>query len=78
MAILYCLRFETPPQPGGPGPRIYITQEQGDQVVPPDTGFPFRRLLRLAGSLFCTDRTEKVVHKNVSVVACVHVSAETF
>jgi hypothetical protein len=37
------------PQPGGPGPRIYIPQEQGGQVIPPGTGFPFHRLLRLAG-----------------------------
>jgi hypothetical protein len=37
------------PQPGGPGPRIYIPQEQGGPVIPPSTGFPFRRLLRLAG-----------------------------
>jgi hypothetical protein len=37
------------PQPGGPGPRIYIPQEQGGPVKPLDTGFPFRRLLRLAG-----------------------------
>jgi hypothetical protein len=37
------------PQPGGPGPRIYIPQEQGGSVIPPGTGFPFRRLLRLAG-----------------------------
>jgi hypothetical protein len=36
------------PQPGGPGPRIYISQEQGGPVIPPGTGFPFRRLLRLA------------------------------
>jgi hypothetical protein len=39
----------TLPQPGGPGSRIYIPQEQGDQVTPPGTGFPSRRLLRLAG-----------------------------
>jgi hypothetical protein len=26
VTIFYCLRFETP-QPGGPGPRIYILQE---------------------------------------------------
>jgi hypothetical protein len=31
------------PQPGGRGSRIYIPQEQGG------TGFPFLRLLRLAG-----------------------------
>jgi hypothetical protein len=37
------------PQPGGPGSRIYIPQEQGGPVIPPGTGFPFRRLLRLAG-----------------------------
>jgi hypothetical protein len=29
------------PQPGGPGPRIYIPQEQGCPVIPPGTGFPF-------------------------------------
>jgi hypothetical protein len=33
----------------GPGPRIYIPQEQGGPVITPGTGFPFRRLLRLAG-----------------------------
>jgi hypothetical protein len=29
------------PQPGGPGPCIYILQEQCDPVIPPGTGFPF-------------------------------------
>jgi hypothetical protein len=33
------------PQPGGPGFRIYILQEQSDPVTPPGTGFTFRRLL---------------------------------
>jgi hypothetical protein len=37
------------PQQGGPGPRIYIPQEQGGPVILPGTRFPFRRLLRLAG-----------------------------
>jgi hypothetical protein len=37
------------PQLGGPGTRIFIHQEQGGPVTPPGTGFPFRRLLRLAG-----------------------------
>jgi hypothetical protein len=37
------------PQSGGPGPRIYIPQEQGGPVIPPGAGFPFRRLLRLTG-----------------------------
>jgi hypothetical protein len=36
-------------QPGGPGPRIYILQEQGGPVLPPGTWFPFCRPLRLAG-----------------------------
>jgi hypothetical protein len=38
------------PQPGGPGSCIYIPQEQGGPVIPPGTGFPFCRLLRLAGT----------------------------
>jgi hypothetical protein len=38
-----------PPQPGGPGPCIYIPQEQGDPVIPPGTGFSFGCLLRLSG-----------------------------
>jgi hypothetical protein len=37
------------PQPRGPGPRIYIPQEQVGPVMTPGTWFPFRRLLRLAG-----------------------------
>jgi hypothetical protein len=35
------------PHPGGPGPRIYVPQEQGGPVIPPGTGYPIRRLLRL-------------------------------
>jgi hypothetical protein len=37
------------PQSRGPGPRIYIPQEQDGPVIAPGTGFPFHRLLRLAG-----------------------------
>jgi hypothetical protein len=37
------------PQPGGPGSRVYIPQEHGGPVIPPGTGFPVRRLLRVAG-----------------------------
>jgi hypothetical protein len=37
------------PQPGGPDPRSYIPQEQGGPIIPPGTGFHFRRLLRLVG-----------------------------
>jgi hypothetical protein len=36
------------PQPGGPGPRIYILTEQGGPITPSGAGFPFRHLLRLA------------------------------
>jgi hypothetical protein len=32
-------------QPGRPDPHIYIPQEQGGPVVPPGTGFQFRRLV---------------------------------
>jgi hypothetical protein len=39
-AILYCLSWDSP-QLGGPGPRIYIPQEQGGPFIPPGTGFPF-------------------------------------
>jgi hypothetical protein len=46
-ALFYCLILRLP-QPGGPGSRIYIPQEQGGPVIPPGTGFPFYRLLRLA------------------------------
>jgi hypothetical protein len=37
------------PQPGGPGPHIYIPQEQGGAVIFRGTGFPSHLLLRLAG-----------------------------
>jgi hypothetical protein len=37
------------PEPGGPGSRIYILQEQDGPDVPSGTGFPLIRLLRLAG-----------------------------
>jgi hypothetical protein len=37
------------PKPGGAGSRICIPQEQGGQVTRPDTEFPFRRHLLLAG-----------------------------
>jgi hypothetical protein len=37
------------PQPGGPGSRIYVRQEQGGRVIPPSIGFPLLHLLWLAG-----------------------------
>jgi hypothetical protein len=40
------------PQHRGTCSSIYIPQEQGDPVIPPGTGFPLRRLLRLASDDF--------------------------
>jgi hypothetical protein len=37
------------PQPGEPGPCIYVLQKQGGPVLHPSTGLPFRLLLRLSG-----------------------------
>jgi hypothetical protein len=48
MTIFYCLRFETPPTWRARSPYLY-PQEEGGPVIPPGTGFPFRRLLLLAG-----------------------------
>jgi hypothetical protein len=38
-----------PPQPGGPGSRIYIPQEQGGPVIPPGIGFRFLSPLTTRG-----------------------------
>jgi hypothetical protein len=46
--LLSHLRF---PQPGGQVSQIYIPQEQGGSVIPPGTGFPLCRLLRLVGRM---------------------------
>jgi hypothetical protein len=40
------------PQPGGLSPRNCIPQEQGGPVIPPVTGLPSRRLLRLIICVF--------------------------
>jgi hypothetical protein len=37
----FTVSYSRLPQPGGPGPRIYIPQEQGGPVIPPDTGSLF-------------------------------------
>jgi hypothetical protein len=37
------------PQPGRPSPDMYTPQGQRGQVIPPVTGFPFRRHLLYAG-----------------------------
>jgi hypothetical protein len=48
-------QFLSLPQPGGPGPRIYIPQEQGGPDIPPGTG-----LLLCPKSLLCfTSRRTK-------------------
>jgi hypothetical protein len=38
-----------PLQCGGPGPHIYIPQEESGPVIPSGTGFLFHNILRLAG-----------------------------
>jgi hypothetical protein len=47
--IFYCPNSWDYPNLEGQVPHIYIPQEQGGADIPPGTGFPFRRLLRLAG-----------------------------
>jgi hypothetical protein len=51
ITIFYCLGFETPPtcRASAPYIYIYIPEQQGGLVIPPGTGYPFHRLLRLAG-----------------------------
>jgi hypothetical protein len=57
MTIFYCLTFNNP-FTGGPGPCIYISQEQIGPVIPPGSGFisPRNRAAQLypqaLGSLF--------------------------
>jgi hypothetical protein len=45
----FTVSYSRLPQPGGPGPHIYILLEQGGPVILPGTGLPFHHLLRLAG-----------------------------
>jgi hypothetical protein len=47
--ILLSQFLRLPLQSWGPGPCIYIPQEEGAPDMHPVTGFPFRRLLRLSG-----------------------------
>jgi hypothetical protein len=56
MTIFYDPRFETPTTWRTRSPS-YIPQEKGGPVIPPGTGFPFLRLLRLAGLWWrCSNR----------------------
>jgi hypothetical protein len=48
VTTFYCLKFETPPTWRARSP-YSNPQEQGCPIITPGTGFPFRRLLRLAG-----------------------------
>jgi hypothetical protein len=48
MTTFYCLIFETPSTCRARSPYLH-PPEQGGPVIPQGTGFPFRRLLRLAG-----------------------------
>jgi hypothetical protein len=48
VTIFYYVRLGITPT-WGSGPRIHIPQEHGGPIITPDTGFPFRGLLRLAG-----------------------------
>jgi hypothetical protein len=82
MTIFYCLTFKAP-QPGGPGPCIYIPQEQGGPVIPPGTGLT-RTFITLPLNwivpvdLFITLRRGPHRKRCRSpVVACVFVSAAT-
>jgi hypothetical protein len=63
MATFYCLRFETPPTWRARSPYLY-PQEQGGLVIPLGTGFPFRRLLRLAGLRWRLSKPPPHGHKN--------------
>jgi hypothetical protein len=60
------------PQPGGPGPRIYIPQEEGVSVIPLGTGF--LQQLNYYSSLYSpdTDRTQNVS----SIIMCSFVAGE--
>jgi hypothetical protein len=64
-------------QPGGPGPSIYIPQEQGGPVIAPAIGLPFRRLLQLAGlQRFPASPLERwLLHSNGCCLVCFEVVA---
>jgi hypothetical protein len=76
------------PQLGGPGPRLYISQEQGVPVIAPSTGFSFHRLLRLTGLqwrystppstvLVISSRHGPHRQHHSSIISCVFVAAGT-
>jgi hypothetical protein len=54
--LMFHLRL---PQPGRPGPCIYIPQEQGSLVIPLGAGFPFVPLT----SCFCENQIKKIVRE---------------
>jgi hypothetical protein len=76
------------PQPGGPGPRIYIPQEQGGPVIPQALGYLlycqtflynyFARTTQETQPLYCWEGMFTApLHSNGSylIVACVFVAA---
>jgi hypothetical protein len=56
------------PQPGRPGPRIYIPQEDNDPGITLGTGFPFCHLLLLAGLRWRYSAREADQENTVSIV----------
>jgi hypothetical protein len=80
------------PQPGGPGPRIYIPQEQGGPVIPPGTGFCFLSLtvsqdnplsrvtplIYLPGDPDIRVRLPKEGKANFSLIRSVHTGTRSF
>jgi hypothetical protein len=67
MTTFYCLRFETLPTC-----RARYPQEQGGPVIPPDTGFPFRRLLRLAGLRWRYSNPPRSLHGSLYSLVPIH------
>jgi hypothetical protein len=65
------------PKPGGPGPRIYIPQEQGGPVIPPGIGFLFVASHLASTVLFITPlhgSSRNTVSNSTSIVASVPVA----
>jgi hypothetical protein len=71
MTTFYCLRFESPPI-WRPKSLYLYPPEQGGPVIPPGTGFPFRRLLRLAGWRYSTPLPYGAVSLSVFLISTSH------
>jgi hypothetical protein len=64
------------PQPGGPGPRISIHQEQGGSVIPPGT--EFGKNYSPTSLWYDFDRIENDVSNISSAVACIRCRGNVF